>query len=678
MNLPVPPAPAPDCAQRHDALQVALDLIDQGISLMDSELRLVAWNQGFLRLLGFPSEMAYVGAPFESFIRYNAERGEYGPGDPDEQVASRVAAARAFEAHEIERTRPDGTVLRVQGVPVPRHGFISLYSDITAQRRREAQHREHNAGLESRVLERTNALLQSNQQLREALQRNESIADSLTRSESRIRLITDSIPALVAYFGNDRRYHYVNRGYQEWFGLDPSRPERINAREFLGADTYARIRPNVMQAVQGVPVTFEYETRTVHRGLRIARTSLIPEKAPDGSFVGCFELTFDITDELLAQSRMAQAQKMEALGQLTGGLAHDFNNILTVVHGNLAALLDKPELRPYAADYLQPALEAAKRGSDLIRGLLSFARKQPLSSQVVDINESLRSTIAWLRSVLPDTLVLHAHTEPEPVPVKVDPNRLRDALLNLALNARDATEGKGHITCRSARVELSAETAESLRLRPGAYAQISVQDDGAGMDPATLNRVFEPFFSTKAAGKGSGLGMSMVYGFVQQSAGAIDLRSAPGEGTTVSILLPLQVDAHTDPRPAELGQPWAEVHDEGGLGLALLVEDDPSVRRWLRRELLDCGYSVIEAENGDEARLLIDHTPDIRLLLSDVVMPGDTDGFALVRHAQQHAHIPQIVLMSGFVPSGDAPPEVPLLNKPFTRAELLDVLAKAP
>lgn len=664
--------------QRYESLQAALDLIAQGITLMDGELRLVAWNQRFLELLDFPVEMAYIGAPFESFMRYNANRGEYGPGDVEQQVSERVAAAHALTAHEFERTRPNGAVIHVRGVPVPQHGFITLYSDVTEQRRQERQTREHNQLLEAQVQRRTQALTQANLQLRQALERNEAITDSLARSEARIRLITDSIPALVAYFGNDRRYHYVNSGYHEWFGLDTNNTAAINARHFLGSETYLGIRPHVMRAIQGEPVTFEYEVQTVHRGQRIARTCLIPELTPDGHFVGCFELTFDVTDERLAHTRMASAQKMEALGQLTGGLAHDFNNILTVVQGNLSALMAKPELKGYVGEYLQPALEAAQRGSDLIRGLLAFSRKHPLSTQVQDLNQCLLATAKWLRSALPDTLVLDTQTLESPVWVRVDTHQLRDALLNLAFNARDATDGRGRVSLRCTLANLDVATASALNVTPGAYAQICVQDDGCGMDAATLNRVFEPFFSTKPVGKGSGLGMPMVYGFVQQSAGAIELRSVPGEGTSVAIFLPL----HAPSLSGVVAQPEAL---EGATGeasgsaqrLALLVEDDVSVRQWLRRELLELGYSVIEAFSGDEALPLIENTADIGLLLTDVAMPGEIDGIALARHAKRMTDIPKIVLMSGNVSGRQLPAGFPLLHKPFTRAELLGALTDA-
>ena len=662
--------------QRYEALQAALDLIDQGITLMDSDLKMVAWNRRFLELLEFPTEMAYIGAPFESFIRYNALRGEYGPGDPEEQIAMRVGAARVLTVHDIERTRPNGTVLSVRGVPVPQHGFITLYSDITKQRRNEARIREQNVELEARVQQRTQELLDTNGRLRIALDQNEAIAQSLIRSETRIRLITDSIPALVGYFGNDRRYHYVNRGYGEWFDLDTTNPSSINARHFLGTETYMSIRPHVMQAIQGKPVTFEYEVQTKHLGRRVAKTSLIPELTPDGRFAGCFELTFDVTDERMAQTRMASAQKMEALGQLTGGMAHDFNNILTVIQGNLTALSNKPELKDYLAEYLQPALEATVRGSDLLRGLLAFSRKHPLKSQIEDLNECIRMTVKWLRSTLPDTLNLTVSIPEVPMHVRLDSNQFRDALLNLALNARDATEGKGQLSIECVAIELGQPGAAAMRLPAARYARIRVRDDGCGMDQATLNRVFEPFFSTKPSGKGTGLGMPMVYGFVQQSGGAIDLLSSPDEGTTVTIYLPISHQNDAELTTKHDCVDTTNCNDEWPQKLALLVEDDQSVRQWLRRELLDLGYSVVEAANGDEALALIDNTPSIQLLLSDVVMPGETDGVQLAQYARRMSDIPKIVLMSGFMSDRQVPAGIPLLNKPFTTSDLVTVLTE--
>ncbi|HQR55102.1 MAG TPA: PAS-domain containing protein, partial [Burkholderiaceae bacterium] len=355
--MSTPPSAIEDPLKRYESLQAALDLIDQGFTLIDNDLRLLAWNESFLRLLDFPAALAAIGAPFEGFIRFNAERGEYGPGDADGQVTERMAAARRFEPHEFERTRPDGRVLRVRGVPVPGIGFITLYSDITEQKRAERQALEHAAELERRVAERTS---------------------ELRLSEAQMRLITDNIPALIAYVDRTRAYRYINRGYQLWFGLDPQRLDAVSARSYLGDATYESIRPNVARAFAGEPVTYEYEARCVDGRVRTARTTLIPERADDGTVIGCFELTFDVSELRRAQQQLAQAEKMEALGQLTGGIAHDFNNMLTVIIGNLGALSDGLAEGEAMGEFVAPALAAARRGAELIRALLGFARRQPL------------------------------------------------------------------------------------------------------------------------------------------------------------------------------------------------------------------------------------------------------------------------------------------------------------
>ncbi|HYR24786.1 MAG TPA: PAS-domain containing protein, partial [Aquabacterium sp.] len=335
------PVPRPDNGNwRQLTLQAGLDLLDQGLTVFDADLKMVAWNRAFLELLDFPAELAHVGAPFESFIRYNAQRGEYGEDDADEAVRKRVEVARQFVSHDIERVRPDGRILRITGQPLPGHGFVTLYSDITEQRRVEQALRQANSELESRVLARTAELQASNQRLLEALETNEQITASLRRSEHQMRLVTDSIPALVAYFRSDRSYTYINRGYQDWFGLDPRQPEAVSAREFLGSEVYEHIKPNVTRALAGEAITFDYELTTRAGQTLAVRTSLIPDLASDGTVLGCFELTFDITQEKQSQALVVRAQKMKAMGQLTGGLAHDFNNILTVIIGNLAALAD--------------------------------------------------------------------------------------------------------------------------------------------------------------------------------------------------------------------------------------------------------------------------------------------------------------------------------------------------
>ena len=681
-------------ARRIELLQAGLDLIDQGFTLIDENLQLVAWNDTFLRLLEFPPEMGYQGAPFESFMRYNAQRGEYGPGDIEAQVHERVAAAKAFRVHDIERTRPNGTVLRVRGVPVPDKGFVTLYSDVTQQRHSEKLIREQNAHLESRVAERTAELQATNTQLREALRLNEQFASSLERSEGQMRLITDSIPALVAYFDASLTYRYINRGYRDWFGLDPSRPDRVSAREFLGLDTYSLIKPYIKQALRGEPVTFEYEVGTVGGVKKLARTSLIPEVTDDRRVVGCFELTFDITQERRAHDILVQAQKMEALGQLTSGLSHDFNNILTVILGNLTALCAHADVRHHTDEYIAPAVDAARRGSDLIKGLLAFSRQQPMQRSAVEVDACLRSLDKLVRHTLPAGLELVFQPDAPGVHALLDGNQLQNALLNLVLNAKDATEGKGRIVVKSQTHGLDAEQATHLNLRPGLYACLSVQDDGCGMDAATRSRVFEPFFTTKQVGQGSGLGLSMVYGFARQSGGAVTIDSEPGLGTTFTLWLPVppewrpnevqedvtdgvtdgRADVASDGTPAANPPPCGPQQDALPQELALLVEDDAGVRKVVRRHLLDLGYAVLEAANGQEALGILAQTPGLHVVLSDFVMPGGVDGQQVTAQARQRGDIAKVLLMSGYPPDTRHPTEIPLIQKPFTREQLAAAL----
>jgi len=636
-NVPAPP--------RHATLQAALDLIDQGFTLIDRDLRMVAWNRTFLNLLEFPDSLAFVGAPFEGFIRYNAERGEYGAGNVEEFVRPRIDAARTFEPHCFERVRPDGTIIQIRGVPVPGHGFVTIYSDVTSQRKAELAIQAHAADLEAQVAERT---------------------AELQRSSSQLRLITDSVPALIAYFDAERHYRYINRGYHEWFGLDPSHPERISAKAYLGASTYAGIKHNVFRALGGQSVSFEYDVTTKMGKPLVARTTLIPEIRPDGKVAGCFELTFDITEQLRAQAMLVQAQKMEALGQLTGGLAHDFNNILTVVLGNLEALRRERSDSGDVAEFVVPAIEAAQRGAELIRRLLSFARKQPLVVRETETGTVVAEVMRLVRRSIPEDRNLLADEPSSPTWAITDPQLLQSSLLNLILNARDATSTGGHITLRSEVRELHAEAAVALDLEVGTYVAVSVCDDGCGMDEATLARVFEPFFTTKDVGLGTGLGMAMVHGFVKQSGGGIEVRSKPGLGTTVTLWLP----ACDPPEAGDLAaRDFNETRCEPQ-GLALLVEDDRNVRQVVRRDLLALGYSVLEAENGSEALAILDRTPSIALVLTDMVMPGGIDGRVVATHARQHCRVPRVALMSGYAAGDPNEEDIPVLGKPFTRDQL--------
>ncbi len=641
-----------------DLLGAGLDLLDQGITVFDADLRMVAWNAAFLRLLDFPESLARPGVSFEDFIRFNAARGDYGPGDPAQQVAERVARARSFQPHTTERVRPNGRTLSIRGFPLANRGFIAVYTDITEQRRAEAQISRHQAELEAHIASRTEAL---------------------RRSEQRLREITDALPAAIAYVDKDGIYTYANNGYAEWFGWTTDTLPGHRVPEVIGETLFEMVAPNLARALAGERVSYEYRLTGRDGEPAYARSTLVPDVAPDGSVLGCYVHSMNVTEQRHAQAALAQAQKMEAIGQLTGGLAHDFNNMLTVVIGNLVALKENHPDDPLTENFVEPAMQAANRGAELIRRLLGFARRQPLEPEPVEVNELILGMSKLIRRSLPSTISVSTASREPCLVAMVDAHQLENALLNLALNARDAMPNGGELRIESSLEHLGPHAAADLEVPPGDYVQIAVSDNGMGMDGSTLAPVFEPFFTTKQFGMGSGLGMSMVYGFTKQSGGGVRIRSRQARGTTVALLLP-RIDEEQTATPLPAGRDIA-AHDRAGK-LVLLAEDDADVRSVVRMQLSELGCAVVEAENGAEAADMVENIPAIALVISDVVMPGAMDGRALARFVRRFRPELPMVLMSGFAESGFHPGsgpapgnELPLLAKPFSRDKLLAALS---
>ncbi|MFN4326751.1 MAG: PAS-domain containing protein [Azonexus sp.] len=666
-----PETTATDASQRYEMLQAGLDLLDQGITVFDGDLRLVAWNRTFLDLLEFPDQLAYVGAPFEGFIRYNAERGEYGPGDKEIQIAQRVAAARHFAPHVTERQRPNGKLLLLRGEPLPHRGFVTLYSDVTEQRYIEHLTEHQNIQLEERVRRRTAQLENAFANLRKANEENERIAAALRRSEARLRLINDTIPILIGYVDKDEVYRYANKGYSDWYGHPEGGVTDRGVLDVIGPEVYGQVKDSVKRALSGQQVTYEYQMQrqgqTVH-----AQSTLVPEIGSDGETLGFFVFSHDITEQKRMQAALLQAQKMEAIGQLTGGLAHDFNNLLTVIIGNLAALQDHRPDDGELNEFVEPALQSARRGVQLIKRLLTFSRQQPLEPQVVEIGQLIGSLTKLVRRSLPESISVSTDLGGAAIHTLVDPGQLESALLNFALNARDAMPQGGRLHIAARAVELDADAA-TFDVKPGRYVLIEVADNGCGMDAATLARACEPFFTTKRLGLGSGLGLAMAYGFAKQSGGGVSIHSQPGLGTTVLLVLP-----QTDPKP--VADPPGDDSDlpHGG-ELVLLVEDDPSVRRVVRQQLIDLGYPVIEAENGRQALDMIDQILDIAIVVSDVIMPGGLNGRQLAEAILERQPAMRIVLMSGYTDeaAADGASDLPVLAKPFVRQDLARALQRA-
>ncbi len=378
------------------------------------------------------------------------------------------------------------------------------------------------------------------------------------------------------------------------------------------------------------------------------------------------------------EEQLFQSQRLEALGQLTGGVAHDFNNLLTVVSGNLQMLEEHVAADALSANLVKAALRATGRGADLTRKLLAFARRQTLQPRTIDMRQLLTSLADVLKRTLGAHIEVQALVDEDLPPATADPGMLDTALLNLAVNARDAMPQGGTLTFAAALATVDAGfAARADGLSPGRYLQISVTDTGAGMSPAVLARAFEPFFTTKDGGKGSGLGLSLVYGFAKQSGGHVQASSAPGLGTTISLYLP--VDESGMLAPATFG---ADPAYRGGSETILVVEDDEEVRRVATAFLRKLGYRVLEASDAAGALSQLAREPAVDLLFSDVVLRGETGGPALAREALARHPRLRIAFTSGYAP--DALPlreefgrGVELLSKPYRIDQLARMLRRA-
>ena len=366
----------------------------------------------------------------------------------------------------------------------------------------------------------------------------------------------------------------------------------------------------------------------------------------------------DVTERRHLEEQLTQARKMEAVGQLTGGVAHDFNNLLTVVLGNADILLRRIEDQPNVVKHLTAIRAAADKGQTLTRQLLAFSRRQQLNPSVVDLNGLIRDFLPLMRQAVGEGVAIELELGAEPLHAMVDPTHLETALLNLAVNARDAMDSDGVLTIRARR---------AVGDDGAAVGEIRVSDTGSGMSAEVADRVFEPFYTTKDIGRGSGLGLSQVYGFVAQSGGRVEVDSTPGEGAAFTLTLPLTTDL-----PAEIAAPGEVIEAETGSERILIVEDDPAVLSVCLDMLNGLGYRCDVAADAAGAlhRLAGDQSYD--LLFSDVVMPGGLNGIELARRAQKMRPELKVLLTSGYL--GDAVQglshEFALIEKPYERAAL--------
>lgn len=520
------------------------------------------------------------------------------------------------------------------------------------------------------VSERTSELEVANRQLRQAVALQKRSQAELTEAEARQRLILDAIPAAVAYIDAEEHIQFANRGWREL--VDRPAEAIVGSRlpDVVGRRAYAVISPQMARTRSGETATFDYAFLDRLRQSVVTKNVLIPHFGTDGRAIGMFVLSRDVTDEKENERKLTEAQRLNAVGQLAGGLAHDFNNLLSIIIGNLSSARDKFGRVEGLDSYLEPAQRASRRGADITSRLLAFARQHPLRNEPIDVSGLLREVVVLLRRTLPSAIHIDFAAMPKAAWALTDQSQLEHALVNMALNARDAMPNGGRLSFTVSQRAITQGTTFDEAVVPGDYVEITCSDTGTGFPPEALARAFEPFFTTKSLG--SGLGLSMVYGFVKQSRGYIRIDSGPG-GTTITLLLP-ESTAVDDTIEAGTAVPAAVDGAWRGM-LAVVAEDDEDVRRIMREQLNALGFSILEAGSGAEALRLAEQVENVRIVVSDIVMPG-LGGFDLARRLRAAKPDVAIVLVTGF--SVERLPDdlahVPVLMKPWRRHDLREAI----
>jgi PAS domain S-box-containing protein len=525
--------------------------------------------------------------------------------------------------------------------------------------------------------------------------------DKLRESEERFRALADSAPALLWVTRSDGRREFVNEAYVDYLGLPYEAALNFDWRERLHPDDLPRILQEQV-AGEASRKPFRLEARYKHHNgdWRWIRSVSQPRHGPEGAFIGFIGIGIDISDakeaehdlqdinDLLAervaaalaerdeaQARLHHAQKLEAVGQLTGGVAHDFNNLLTVITGALDLIQRKPDDVERRNRMIEAALGAARRGERLTHQLLAFSRRQALKPEAVRIDDLLAESEPLLRRAVGEAVHFTLRPGAPEAVAMLDQGQFDAAIMNLVVNARDAVSQGGAITVATEACELA--DGEVQDVAAGAYVRVEVRDDGVGMEPAVLARVFEPFFTTKEIGKGTGLGLSQAYGFARQSGGGVTIQTAPDEGATVSLYLPRSAEAAALPPPAP---PAPEQPASARQLTVLLVEDDAEVGEMVSAMLTELGHTVVRAEGVDQALEELARRQDLDILLTDLVMPGGLSGLDLAKSvAETHPGLP-VILSSGY--AGEAQPIAaetpwPLLRKPYSADALARALAES-
>jgi PAS domain S-box-containing protein len=754
-----------DALAKAALLEVTMENMDQGLMLIDAALRVPLYNRRVLDLLELPADLMRSCPSFEDIRQYQAHSGEYSTAPEDIKPLVKMDGFHVGPPI-YQRVRPNGTALEIRTVPLADGGAVRTYTDITAQKRMEAELErseerlrlaveatglatyDYNLRTGERVwsdeiyrifglpgdtplsrdefgarvhpydlteVEKTfdrniatpggpykaefRIVRADNGQVRWVGGVSRTIADehgqparyigtlrditerkeaevALSRSERRLSTLLNNLPGFAYRCLNQPNWpmEYQSEGVRAVVGYAPADfigPDALGWSDIMHPDDKEPVWSEVQTALKDrrpFELTYRVQTRDGQQRLVWERGRGVYSET--GELEALEGFISDITEQRRTEEHLRQSQKMEAIGQLTGGVAHDFNNLLTVILGN-AELLAESHPEPDARDLAVMIQQAAEKGADLTQHLLAFGRRQTLTAERLLLGEVVMNLEPLLRRTIGAHIDLVTQIEVASLAALADRTLLESAILNLVVNARDAMPQGGTLTIRVGQTIAGVGEGGLPFGQPVAF--VTVSDTGSGMTSDVLARAFDPFYTTKEVGKGTGLGLSMVYGFAEQSGGHVSIESHVGQGTAVTILLRAVSEALARPAPVDATRP------SEGQERVLVVEDEASVRRFVCSQLVSLGYEVTAVEAAPDALDLLRDGQEFDLLFTDVVLPKGMSGMELAQQARELKPNLKVLLTSGyseevFEHHGRPDENTPLLRKPYKRKALAEML----